>query len=380
MSLSPEAGAWAFENVMSTTAAIARRAVGALLSQAGGVIGSGDFAVSPGGLMTVGVAAGQCFAPGSQVPNQGLYYGLLASAGTTPTFISAPSSGQSRIDVVCVTFKDSEYGSYSNGGGAGLQSGQVPSADSWGIGVVTGTAAATGSQVAPALPSNAIALAHVLIAHGTTTINSGMITDVRTYVTAAGSALSGEIKMYGGISVPSGYLACDGSAVSRATYSNLFAALGTQWGVGDGSTTFNLPDMRGRSPLGAGSGGGLTPRTVADSGGEETHTLVVGEQAPGTYSAGGSGTTSGESANHDHSQTGGGTNGFAARYGPGTDWTVSSAAGNRSTAMTFAGTTDGISADHNHTFSVGVSVSDNFGGGAHNTLHPFAVVEYIIKV
>jgi microcystin-dependent protein len=54
------------------------------------------------------------------------------------------------------------------------------------------------------------------------------------------------IMAFGGASVPSGYLLCDGSAVSRTSYANLFAAIGTAWGEGDGSTTFNLPDLRGR--------------------------------------------------------------------------------------------------------------------------------------
>lgn len=46
-------------------------------------------------------------------------------------------------------------------------------------------------------------------------------------------------------SVPDGFLSCDGSAVSRSTYGNLFAAIGTTYGVGDGSTTFNLPNASG---------------------------------------------------------------------------------------------------------------------------------------
>lgn len=59
---------------------------------------------------------------------------------------------------------------------------------------------------------------------------------------------------YAGSVVPIGWLACDGSAVSRATYAALFAAIGTTWGIGDGATTFNLPDMRGRVPVGDGTG------------------------------------------------------------------------------------------------------------------------------
>lgn len=68
------------------------------------------------------------------------------------------------------------------------------------------------------------------------------------FVQAAG--LVGEIKMWGTVSAPTGYLLCDGSAVSRTTYSALFAVVGTTFGVGDGSTTFTLPDYRGRTPIG----------------------------------------------------------------------------------------------------------------------------------
>lgn len=55
----------------------------------------------------------------------------------------------------------------------------------------------------------------------------------------------GVILMYGAPTAPTGWLECDGSAVSRTTYSSLFAVIGTTFGVGDGSTTFNLPDLRG---------------------------------------------------------------------------------------------------------------------------------------
>lgn len=67
------------------------------------------------------------------------------------------------------------------------------------------------------------------------------------------------------------YLHCDGSAISRATYAELFAKVGTTWGVGDGSTTFNLPDGRGRVKVGAGTGSGLTARTVGQSIGAESY-------------------------------------------------------------------------------------------------------------
>jgi len=59
--------------------------------------------------------------------------------------------------------------------------------------------------------------------------------------------------MWGATSPPTGWLLCDGSAVSRTTYSALFGVISTGWGVGDGSTTFNLPDLRGRFPVGVGT-------------------------------------------------------------------------------------------------------------------------------
>lgn len=70
----------------------------------------------------------------------------------------------------------------------------------------------------------------------------------------------GTILPYGGASAPSGWFLCQGQAVSRTTYSELFTVIGTNFGVGDGSTTFNLPDMRESVPKGA----GLTGHTVAD--------------------------------------------------------------------------------------------------------------------
>lgn len=72
---------------------------------------------------------------------------------------------------------------------------------------------------------------------------------------APGFSPAGTIITFGGASAPTGYLACDGSAVSRTTYADLFAALSTTWGTGDGSTTFNIPDLRGAFLRGTGSHG-----------------------------------------------------------------------------------------------------------------------------
>lgn len=87
----------------------------------------------------------------------------------------------------------------------------------------------------------------------------------------------GEIILSASGNVPSGFLACDGSAVSRTTYAALFAEIGTNYGVGDGSTTFNLPDLRGRAPIGVGQGSGLSNRALGDSVGNETHTLTTAQ-------------------------------------------------------------------------------------------------------
>jgi microcystin-dependent protein len=59
---------------------------------------------------------------------------------------------------------------------------------------------------------------------------------------------SGAMMDYAGTTAPPGWMMCDGSAISRTTYANLFAAIGTSYGTGNGSTTFNLPDFRGRFP------------------------------------------------------------------------------------------------------------------------------------
>ena len=82
--------------------------------------------------------------------------------------------------------------------------------------------------------------------------------------------------MFAGDTPPTGWLICDGSAVSRTTYATLFAAIGTKWGTGDGSTTFNLPDFRGRAPIGVTSGAAYR---LGGTGGSQTHSHTIGGHA-----------------------------------------------------------------------------------------------------
>ena len=76
----------------------------------------------------------------------------------------------------------------------------------------------------------------------------------------------GTIKEFAGSSAPTKWLVCNGTAISRTTYSDLFALIGTTYGAGDGSTTFNIPDFQGRSPKGVGtSNGGTDVAHVAET-------------------------------------------------------------------------------------------------------------------
>ena len=116
---------------------------------------------------------------------------------------------------------------------------------------------------------------------------------------------SGSIMPYAGASAPSGWLLSYGQAISRSTYSALFSVVGTTYGVGDGSTTFNIPDLRGRTIAGQDDMGGASANrlttpingdTLGAAGGSETHTLTVAEIPPHTHTMNGS-VQSGSSTN-----------------------------------------------------------------------------------
>jgi microcystin-dependent protein len=143
----------------------------------------------------------------------------------------------------------------------------------------------------------------------------------------------GSIKAWPAAAAPASWLLCDGSAISRTLYPGLFSVIGTNYGTGDGSTTFNLPDMRGRFVLGFGQGAGLANRVLAAVGGEENHQLTVAELAAHTHAS---------------------------------FYQTNAAAGSVGTGVG----------------SAGASVPSGSTGGntPHNTMPPFLVVTYIIKV
>jgi microcystin-dependent protein len=161
---------------------------------------------------------------------------------------------------------------------------------------------------------------------------------------------SGSLVGYGGTTAPAGWLLCDGSAISRTTYASLFAALSTTYGVGDGSSTFNIPDLRGRVIAGqddmGGSAasrlttaaGGVDGATLGAVGGTQTHTLTTAQMP--THS-------------HSHSHTGGVVAGVDIQSAGGAG---SYGIGNTSTDATTAGS-----------------------GAAHPIVQPTLVANYIIK-
>ena len=149
--------------------------------------------------------------------------------------------------------------------------------------------------------------------------------DVTGDVTASGVLKQGSFSLlpvgvvfpYGGSAAPAGYLLCYGQAVDRDDYADLFGVIGTAFGAGDGSTTFNVPDMRGRVPAGADAIGGTPANrltdavsgidTLGDAGGAQSKTLLTANLPPYTPA----GTNSGGAATistTSNSFQGGGTN------------------------------------------------------------------------
>ncbi len=159
-------------------------------------------------------------------------------------------------------------------------------------------------------------------------------------------ATTGVIVPFAGGILPDGWLVCDGSSLAIADYPDLFAAIGNVWGSVD-SLHFNIPDLRGRTLVGQGLAGSGTTFNLADTGGEETHTLITSEIPAHNHT----------DLGHTHAESVAAPN--ATTIGPGAP---------QPTAVPAIGVTGSGSAN----------IQNTGGDGPHNNMQPFAVVNYAI--
>ena len=115
------------------------------------------------------------------------------------------------------------------------------------------------------------------------------------------AAMTGMVSAFAGVAAPSGWLLCDGSPISRTTYSALFAVTSTTYGVGDGSTTFNVPDLKGRTVIGVGVGTEITGVAGVLQGAKE---VTLSAAQSGTTAHGHAGSTVGTTVNTSVSDPG----------------------------------------------------------------------------
>jgi microcystin-dependent protein len=199
----------------------------------------------------------------------------------------------------------------------------------------------------------------------------GVTSNIQTQIDNVTSTAmpTGALVPYAGTSAPSGFLLCYGQEVSRTTYASLFSAIGTTYGTGDGSTTFNLPDLRGRAVAGqddmggssanrlTGQSGGVNGDTLGGTGGNETHTLTEAELAAHTHTV---------NSVTVYGISGTGSNGQSASG-------LSFATPTNVETITEHATTQGTSTAHT------ASLANTGSGSAHNNVQPTIILNYIIK-
>jgi microcystin-dependent protein len=198
------------------------------------------------------------------------------------------------------------------------------------------------------------------------TINTGWL-DLATASGAEAALPTGTINAYGGSSAPDGWLLCDGTAISREAYSTLFGVIGTSYGTGDGSTTFNLPDLRGRVPVGLGTNADVSTLGGSEGGAEanrsprhnSTNSLTLPDHTHSLTDPG---------HNHDWSGQIGASSGTNKRtWNPGSDFT--SSVTTQTTGITVG----------NPSSNPAISGSIGPGGSRPTDTPAYLVVNYIIK-
>jgi microcystin-dependent protein len=186
---------------------------------------------------------------------------------------------------------------------------------------------------------------------------------------------AGMLIQYAGSVPPEGWLICDGRAVSRSEYSKLFAAIGSMYGAGDGSTTFNLPDMRGRMPLGADNMGGLAAGRVSmpegsvigASAGEEKHVLSANEMPQHNHTF-----------NMHHANSFGRYVDIVAAGGTPILAVYSRTIGGTGTASQYNCVRDSMDPEFYKPLS-NSAIANSGNGDAHNNMPPFVTMNFIIK-
>ena len=174
---------------------------------------------------------------------------------------------------------------------------------------------------------------------------------------------AGAIIMYGAASAPTGYLKCDGSNVSRSTYADLFTAIGTTYGIGDGSLTFGIPNLESRFPIGYDGGSSYA---LAGTGGAITDTPTLSGTNAGTA------ITEAQMPSHTHDSWGSGWPTGTWTGGTGTTQSsVTQGSGSLVSTSTLRTLATGSGNTHTHTWT-GTST-------AVDTVPPYLVVNYIIK-
>lgn len=194
----------------------------------------------------------------------------------------------------------------------------------------------------------------------------------------------GSINAWSTNTAPTGWQLCDGTAVSRTTYAALFAVIGETYGAGDGSTTFNLPNLKGRAIVGRDSSQ-TEFDTLAETGGAKTVTLSSSEIPSHTH------TITHDHGTHSHSASlvidSAGSHNHTLTV---TSGGLTAASGTAAVGITNESlNTTGTAGTHSHssTLTIAASTSITFtgnsgptgGGGAHNNLQPYIVLNYIIK-